>query len=99
MNANSVYKIPDGKLVKISMNFSGEKIEKIRVFGDFFLYPENGIEKIEKNLVGKKIDEKTLTQEIDRPVKENQLELFGPTSDGLSKAILLAKESAQNAGV
>ena len=96
MKGNSIYKIPEGKLVKISMDFDGGKIMAVKIFGDFFLHPERGIELIEKDLCGKKIEEKTLIDEIEKTVKKNCLELFGISSQGLATAILLAKEGAKN---
>ena len=40
MIKKSVYKIPEGKLVKIGLETVDDKIKKIKITGDFFLYPE-----------------------------------------------------------
>lgn len=93
MRGKSVYKIPDGKLVKVSLEFENNFVRKIKVHGDFFLYPETGIEKIEESLNGKKIDEDELILCINKAVEKNGLELFGLSAEGLAKAILIAKES------
>ena len=53
MKGSSVFKIPEGKLVKVFLEFENEKIVGVKIFGDFFLYPETGIEEIEKALKGK----------------------------------------------
>lgn len=36
-------KIPGGKLVRLSLTFSG-RIESVKITGDFFLYPEDTLE-------------------------------------------------------
>ena len=50
MIKKSVYKIPEGKLVKIELETTDNKIKKIKITGDFFLYPEEIISKLEKSL-------------------------------------------------
>jgi lipoate-protein ligase A len=49
-------KVPGGKLLCVEAEFSGDRIEKIRITGDFFLHPEETIDSIEKGLVGVKAD-------------------------------------------
>ena len=95
MNGNSVYKIPDGKLVKIQLEFEKEKILAVKIFGDFFIYPEEGIEHLENSLTGKKLFEKEIIEAIEKSKSKNGLEFFGVHSTGLAQAILMAKEGAQ----
>lgn len=97
MKGNSVYKIPDGKLVKVHLDFDKDTIVSVQIFGDFFLYPEEGIEKVEAALGGKKLVEKDLVQAISEARDEHGLEFFGLTPEGLATAILMAKEGALNA--
>ncbi len=91
MKGSSVYKIPDGKLVKVQLEFEGQKILSVKIFGDFFLYPEEGIEKIEQTLSGKTLEEKELVNAIDVAQKKNSLEFFGLSSQGLATALLMAR--------
>ncbi len=46
-----------GKLIKVWARFKGEKILDIRITGDFFIYPEDTIERIEEGLKNRKISE------------------------------------------
>jgi len=91
MFGKSIYKIPDGKLVKIELDFTGSKINSVKINGDFFLYPENGIESIEKSLSKVFLDKESIINAVDYSVKKNSLELFGITAEGIADAILLAK--------
>ena len=97
MKGSSVYKIPDGKLVKVRLDFEGQKIISLKIFGDFFMYPEEGIEKLELALAGKMLLEKELVKAISDARELHGLEFFGLTIDGLATAILMAKEGALNA--
>ena len=49
MRFQSTYKVPQGKLLKISIEFDEKNnvIRDIRITGDFFAYPEEAIELME----------------------------------------------------
>lgn len=91
MEKKSIYKVPEGKLLKISFNFNekSNSIDSIRILGDFFCYPESGIEQIENFLKGKKIDE-TLVPNLDKFAKEKGIELYGFSPKDLLQAIQTA---------
>jgi len=48
-----VRKFKDGKLVKVKIVLEGGLIKDAKITGDFFAHPEEGIEIIEKELIGK----------------------------------------------
>ncbi len=77
----SIYKA--GKLIRVKAKFMGEVIEDIRITGDFFLYPEESIESIEKSLRG------TTVEDAKRKLSEimNDMEYEGIDPESLSKAI------------
>ena len=91
MNSKSVYKIPNGKLLKISLDYNDEnkKILDLRITGDFFAYPEESIEIIEKKLVGAPLNEKTLKDKIDNVIRKNKIEFIGLNTDALVNGILM----------
>jgi len=95
MEGKSIYKIPDGKLLKIFLQFENNKINSIKITGDFFLHPEEGIEKIEQELIGVEIENGKIIEKIDETVKENKIELFGINSEGICRAILMAKGDSE----
>ncbi|MDD1775731.1 MAG: hypothetical protein LUP94_00075 [Candidatus Methanomethylicus sp.] len=55
MEKTSLKKVKGGKLVKVSVRSTDGIIEKVTISGDFFAYPEEGIEQIEKELRGANI--------------------------------------------
>ena len=52
MQSKSIYKVPNGKLLKIFLEFNekNNSIESIKITGDFFAYPEETIEIMENKL-------------------------------------------------
>lgn len=45
------FKAPKG-VIKVELELAGGKISRISISGDFFMYPEEAIEKLEQALVG-----------------------------------------------
>ncbi|MEK6970391.1 MAG: hypothetical protein AABW68_01700, partial [archaeon] len=43
MHAEITHKIPQGKLVRLSMDYDTTILQKIRICGDFFIHPEETI--------------------------------------------------------
>lgn len=49
-------KVKGGKLIRAQVHFNGDTIRFIKITGDFFMYPEDAIMRIERGLVGKKLE-------------------------------------------
>lgn len=90
MIKKSVYKIPEGKLVKIELEEECGRIMKIKITGDFFMHPEEMIEKLEQSLVGCEIRLDILKRHIENFWKSHRVDCFGIDSSGLTHAILIA---------
>lgn len=69
------------KLVRLIIEHSEGKLRKIRITGDFFLYPEDSLEELEKTLRGRKLEKKELMETI-------REFLEGKTSLGFDEATL-----------
>jgi lipoate-protein ligase A len=89
----STFKVPGGKLIKIRVQVTKEKISNIVIMGDFFLYPEDTLDGLETSLVGVECEENTLMEKIDSYLASRDAVLIGATAKDLAKAILMALES------
>jgi len=49
-------KVPNGKLVCFSVEAEDGRVTEVKITGDFFLHPEETIEKIESSLEGVPLD-------------------------------------------
>jgi hypothetical protein len=93
MKMKSVYKVPDGKLIKIFLeyNLPMKTIKSIIIAGDFFAYPEESIQQLEQLLQGTPLDEKRVETMIKDFVKDNQVEFIGVSPASITDAIMRCK--------
>lgn len=91
MQSKSVYKVPQGKLLKISLVYDkkNKSIDKISIMGDFFAYPEEAIEKIEDELRNASLEKESLLDKINEVIKKNNIEFIGLDAEGLTTGILM----------
>jgi hypothetical protein len=91
MNSKSVYKVPNGKLLKITLeyNVNTKNIENIRITGDFFAYPEEAIDIIEEKLKKSQIEKNILLKKIQSIIDYHNIEFIGLNAEGLTKGILM----------
>ncbi len=92
MHGNSVYKAPNGKLLKIDLDFDPKEklIEAVRVTGDFFIHPEDSIRMVENRLMGLPLDPKFIAGSLTGFLAENEIQVFGFAPADLAHAILMA---------
>jgi hypothetical protein len=89
MQSKSIYKIPNGKLLKISLNYTNNVISEIRIMGDFFAYPEEAIEIIEDELKNFSLNRESLLNKINSVIKDNNIEFIGLNAEGLTDGIMM----------
>ena len=53
------FKAPKG-VIKVELELTGERISRISISGDFFMYPEEAIDKLEQALIGTEADKESL---------------------------------------
>ncbi|MGY5879699.1 MAG: lipoate protein ligase C-terminal domain-containing protein [Candidatus Thorarchaeota archaeon] len=87
------YKVPGGKLVKVKLNVSSGKIERVQILGDFFLHPEETIIAIEESLSGCQKDTKLIEKIIVEKLEDSEATLIGATAEDFAKTIIMAWES------
>ncbi len=83
MKSNSVTK-KFGKLLRIDATF-GDKIETIKITGDFFIHPEDTLEQFVEFLTGISVplDKDFLAKELNFIVDGNEAQLIGITIDNI----------------
>ncbi len=93
MQLHSVYKVPHGKLLKISLAYNQQKnlIEDIRITGDFFAYPEEAIEYLEEKLKDTFFTKDHVFNTIRSVIQKHNIQFIGLTADELTKAILMCQ--------
>ncbi|MFH1470631.1 MAG: radical SAM protein [Candidatus Micrarchaeota archaeon] len=73
------------KLLKVRAEYSN-RIEIVKITGDFFVHPEDGLAEIEKSLAGCPINKNEIKARIEKALEN--CEAFGFDSDSLAEAIM-----------
>ena len=83
----NIMKVEGGKLVKVSLELEQGKIKYIKITGDFFMHPEEAIERIENYLIGVAFDRAEIKDNISKTITKNNIQLFGVDADSFAEAI------------
>lgn len=94
MKSKSVYKVPNGKLLKINLDYDEktQKIKNLKITGDFFAYPMESIEMIEKQLTKTPLEKNFLLEKIHSIMKKNHIQFIGLNAGALTNGILKCKK-------
>ena len=79
------------KLIKISMEIENNIIKYIRITGDFFMYPEDSIRKLEKILIGAPLNKSALYSKISEFFHNEDVQVPLISPEDFVKAILKSK--------
>lgn len=82
-------KVKKGKLLKCTLTLKNKKISHIKITGDFFMYPEEKIEELEKMLIEKEIKEESIKKAIDT-FFSGDVTTFGASKEDFFEVIMLA---------
>ena len=79
--------LKSGKLIKVFLSYDKNNIiNSIKITGDFFLYPEESLEKLEENLIGTKLDRNLIRKKIHKSLSNS--EPYGFNEKSLTDAIV-----------
>ncbi|HMB44662.1 MAG TPA: hypothetical protein VKL21_02460 [Candidatus Methanoperedens sp.] len=85
MKSQARQKIKEGKVVKVQIEYD-EVIETIRITGDFFLHPEDILDKIEKGIIGleKTVSEERIISNINRTIAGEDIQMIGISPESIA---------------
>jgi len=94
MQSKSIYKIPNGKLLNISLDYDeiNNSINEIKIMGDFFAYPEESIELMENELKNTILEKVSLFEKINSIIRVHSINFIGLNAEGLTEGILMCKK-------
>ncbi len=75
------------KLVRIHVRFNEDRIENIRITGDFFIFPEEKLSELENLLFGQKIIPDDILGTIKNFLKNNNVTFAGISPETISEMI------------
>lgn len=91
MQGYAKMKVSGGKMLAVKLGYD-DRIREISITGDFFIYPESSLAKIESVIVGVEVKESAvaLTERIAAIVKSEGAELVGITPEAMASTIKAA---------
>ncbi len=90
-----IHKVPNGKLLKVTVEFLGDTLKKVQIKGDFFIYPEESLDELELALGNKKYSRAIIIDIVGDFFARPGVVAFGITPKAVVDAILECKESAK----
>ncbi len=89
MHAEITHKIPQGKLVRISLEFDTTILHDIKICGDFFIHPEETVVEMERALFHLPVEatETRIKSLLDRAVETKNAQLIGVDTASVAKLI------------
>mgnify|MGYP000920205623 CR=1 FL=1 len=81
-------KIPGGKLVNLEITFS-DRIESVKLMGDFFLHPEETLEDLVNAIhnTPRPLDSSNLTARLDQIMTNHGAELIGVSTADITSIV------------
>jgi len=78
-------KVKEGKVVKVEVEYD-EVIKNIRITGDFFLHPEDILDKIEKSIIGleKTVSVEAITSNINKLTECEDIQMIGISPESIA---------------
>lgn len=89
MESNASVKVPDGKMVEVSVRF-GDQFEKVSITGDFFLQPPEALEEFENRIEG--VNASASREELVERLEDVEAETIGFSREDLADALKEAVE-------
>ncbi len=88
MISHASCKVKEGKLVKVEVEYD-KVITRIKITGDFFLHPEDILEKIENGMLGAKKDASmgAIASKIQRITDAHGAQMIGLSPESLALVI------------
>lgn len=83
------------KLIRVTAETIGDKILDLIISGDFFIIPEESIEKLREKLRGVVMDEAEVKSRINEFINESKAQLLGLDTNDLTSAIMKLKEYSE----
>ena len=91
MHGVSTEKIPGGKLLRVKVDYN-TVIRDVSITGDFFLHPEESVEKIESALFGINVNdsEEKIEGIIHSVIKQHKIQMIGVDPASIARNIKAA---------
>ncbi|MCL4379714.1 MAG: biotin--protein ligase [Candidatus Marsarchaeota archaeon] len=88
MHGSAKMKVPNGKMVEAKLEY-GSTIKRVQLLGDFFVYPDSGLNGIEETLegLGADAEEGEIAKRVSEFTRRNNVTLVGVTPEAIASVV------------
>ncbi len=87
-------KVPNGKMLKVTVEFQDESIETVHIRGDFFIHPEECLDDLEMALKGSDYSKSNVSDIVGQFFGGHDIIAFGITPKAVTEAVMKCREAA-----
>lgn len=89
MNGVATKKVVGGKLLRVKSEFT-DVVQSVQLTGDFFLHPEEAVQKIEENLCGLSVKStpEIFAERVHRALEEHHIQLIGVSPEDVANTLV-----------
>jgi hypothetical protein len=77
-------------LIEVELSIDNDSLSSLKITGDFFVYPEEALEVIEKELLNLKINQEQIKEKMMEIYKQHQISTPGITIDDWVTVVMKA---------
>jgi lipoate---protein ligase len=82
-----IVKAPGEKLVRVRFHLDAGRVSGLKISGDFFIHPEDAVERIENSLNNLPFDENSAVEKLKNLIRGGTIELVGVSPESIARAI------------
>ena len=90
------HKVVGGKMFRVRVVNDDSRLKEVRIFGDFFLHPEEALERIEGMAVESRGDMDVFQKELDEYLSGDDVEIYGADAREIRTAVETAINSVKS---
>jgi hypothetical protein len=90
MISKTIYKVPAGKLLRVTIEHEGDILLAAQIHGDFFLHPEEVITALERAITSSPLNQEELRSRLQEALDAHDAQMVGADANTIAHAILIA---------
>jgi hypothetical protein len=90
-----LHKVPNGKLLKVTVEYTDDILKKVQIKGDFFIHPEESLDELEVTLTNKEYSRAAISDIVGDFFAKPGIVAFGITPKAVVDAILECREDTK----
>jgi len=88
-----VYRVPNGKTIRVCVEYQDDKLKTVVFTGDFFIEPGEAVDELGEYLSGVKTSSDEITRKVEEFFRKKDIWLYGAKPIDFAKALIKTLKS------